>query len=240
MKFNISAFTHIGTKRSINQDRVLAIDKIIEDGFLHLTNQENCYCFVADGIGGGKAGEIASQYVLENVFQQKDKFMQLDEESIKETLNKVNDGLIEYSTTQPEYAGTGTTLTGLIALQDENFQVINAGDSEIWVLRENLFFKITESQVFDEDEKGSPLVSYFGGEQASLELSLSSSLREIRQNDLFVICSDGLLGSLLPKQLKAILLNEQTLQQKSEFILEKVLNIGANDNVSCILVEVLH
>jgi len=239
MNYNISAFTHIGTKRQINQDRILANDLILEKDFHHLSNQTSCFCFVADGIGGEVAGEIASQYVLENVLKQKENFIQLNEDSIEKELYKINNELISYALSKPEYFGTGTTLTGLITLKDASYVTINAGDSEIWVLRDNLFFQITESQVYDDNEPGSPLISYFGGKEASLELSLSSSLREIRQNDLLVISSDGLLGSLVPKQLKAILSNEQTLKEKSEFILEQVLKTGANDNASCILIEVL-
>jgi len=240
MNYNISGFTHIGTKRQINQDRILVNEHILEKDFQHLSNLDSCFCFVADGIGGGLAGEIASQYVLEAVLKLKNSFLQLNEKTIKNELYSINNELIAYSSSKQEYLGTGTTLTGLIVLKDASYMTINAGDSEIWVLRDNLFFQITESQVFDDAEHGSPLISYFGGKKASLELSLNSSLREIRKNDIIVISSDGLLNSLIPKQLKAILSNEKPLKEKLEFILEKSLKVGANDNVSCILVEVLN
>ncbi|NJO87959.1 MAG: serine/threonine-protein phosphatase [Chloroflexia bacterium] len=240
MKFNISAFTHIGTKRQINQDRILVNDKILSDGFYSLDNQISCYCFVADGIGGGLAGEIASQSVLEAILKQSESFQKLNEEVIENGLYSINNELIAYSGSKSEYQGTGTTLTGIIALDDASYVTIQAGDSEMWVLRDGLFFQITESQVFDDSEQGSPLISYFGGEEAKLELSLNSSLREIRQHDLIVISSDGLLNALAPKQLKAILSNTQALKEKSEFILNQVLKTGANDNVSCILIEVVN
>ncbi len=238
MKFNISAFTNIGTKREVNQDRILVNDKILDDGFYHLEAQTECFCFVADGIGGGVAGEIASQFVLDNMMKQKENFIQLDEEVIEGKLYNINNELIDYAKSKPEYFGTGSTLTGIIILEDENYMTLNAGDSEMWVLRNNLFFQITEPQVFDESASGSPLLSYFGGKEASLELNLNSSLREVRANDLFVIASDGLFNSLEPKQVKAILSNNQPLKQKSEFLLEKLLAVGANDNVSCILIEI--
>ena len=239
MNINISAFTHIGTKREINQDRILVEDKILDKDFFHLKEQTECFCFVADGIGGGVRGEIASQFVLDNILKQKTELMQIDEISIDKEMNKINRELISYSQSNPEYFGTGTTLTGLIIKQNDDFITINAGDSEMWVLRNNLFFQVTESQVFDESEPGSPLISYFGGKEASLELDLTSSLREIHTKDIIVISSDGLLNSLLPKQVKAVLMNNQTLKQKSEFLLESSLFSGANDNVSCILIEMI-
>ena len=152
-------------------------------------------------------------------------------------MNKINHELITYSKSNPEYFGTGTTLTGLIVKQNDEFITINAGDSEMWVLRDSLFFQVTESQVFDESEPGSPLISYYGGKESSLDIDLTSSLREIPTKDIIVISSDGLLNSLLPKQVKAVLMNNQTLKQKSEFLLENSLSKGADDNVSCILIE---
>jgi serine/threonine protein phosphatase PrpC len=189
---------------------------------------------------GGLAGEIASQFVLDAILRQSENFQKLDEEIIEKALYSINNELITYASSNPEYQGTGTTLTGLIALEDATYLTIQAGDSEMWVLRDSLFFQITESQVLDDSEPGSPLISYFGGEEAKLELSLNSSLREIRQHDLIVISSDGLLNAIPPKQLKAILSNTQNLKEKSEFILNQVLKTGANDNVSCILVEVIN
>ncbi len=239
MIFNISAFTHIGTKREINQDRILVDDKILDKDFYHLKEQTECFCFVADGIGGGVRGEIASQYVLDNILEQKNVLKQVDENGIQELMNEINQDLITYSKSNSEYFGTGTTLTGLIIRDNEEYITINAGDSEMWVLRDNLFFQVTESQVFDESEPGSPLISYFGGKEESLDLDLSSSLREIHSKDIIVISSDGLLDSLLPKQVKAILKNNQSLKQKSEFLLESSLSKGADDNVSCILIELL-
>jgi serine/threonine protein phosphatase PrpC len=165
MKYNISSFTHIGSKRKVNQDRILINDKILSDGFYSLDDQNACFCFVADGIGGGLAGEIASQFVLDAILKQKENFHKLEEEIIEEELYSVNNELINFADLKPEYRGTGTTLTGIIALEDANYLTIHAGDSEMWVLRDGLFFQVTESQVLDDSEPGSPLISYFGGKK---------------------------------------------------------------------------
>ena len=239
MKFNISAFTHIGTEREINQDRILINDKIFETDFYHLTEQEECFCFVADGIGGGIHGEIASQFVLEKISEMKDDLMKSDEIQIKKDILNINKDLISYAKSKPEYFGTGTTLTGLIITENQDSLTINAGDSEIRVLRNNMFFQITEDQVLDESQTGSPLMSYFGGKENSLDLSLTSSLRNIIVNDIYVIASDGLFGSLLPKQVKEILSDDQSLKDKSELLLKTALSSGSDDNISCILIELI-
>jgi protein phosphatase len=239
MKYNISTFTHIGTKREINQDRVLVNDIILDNNFHHIIEQPACFCFVADGIGGSVRGEIASQFVLDKILEQKAAFMQIDEQFLESELNNINEELIAYAHQNPEFFGTGTTLNGLIINENNRFVTINAGDSEMWVLRNDMFFQLTELQVFDDAEPGSPLISYFGGKSASLELDLTAPLREIHKDDIFLIASDGLLNALVPKDVKAILLSRQSLQQKSELLLKNALSKGADDNVSCIVVELI-
>jgi len=239
MEYNISAFTHIGTKREINQDRVLVENRVLSTGFYHLLAQTECFCFVADGIGGSVRGEIASQFVLDKILEQKTVFMQIDEQFIESGLSSINKELITYAHQNPDFFGTGTTLNGLIIDENDCFITINAGDSEMWILRNDMFFQLTELQVFDESEPGSPLISYFGGKSASLELDLTAPLREIHKNDMFLIASDGLLNALVPKDVKTILLSEQSLQQKSELLLQTSLSAGADDNVSCIVIEVI-
>lgn len=239
MIFNISAFTNIGTVRKINQDRILVDDKILNEGFYHLENMQECFCFVADGIGGEVHGEIASQFILDKILEQKNSMFLMTEDEIEATMNTINKELIEYSNSKPEYSGTGSTLTGLLIKQNDEYRTFNAGDSEMWVLRNNMFFRITESQVFDDTVSGSPLISYFGGKDPVLDIDLNSTLREIHAGDVFVIGSDGLFNSLSSKQIKAILLNNTSLKKKSEFLLKSSLSAGASDNVSCILLELI-
>ena len=93
--------------------------------------------------------------------------------------------------------------------------------------------------MFDGAKHGGPLISYLGGKESKLDLDLTSLLREIKQNDIFVISLDDLLNSIPPKQVKAILSNNKSLKEKSEFLLKSSLLAGASDNVSCILIEVI-
>lgn len=236
MKYNISSFTHIGTHREVNQDRILINTTVLESGFMHLTEQDECFCFVADGVGGSVRGEIASQFILEKISELKGEFIKPNEEIIRNALSKINEGLISYAESNPEYFGTGSTLTGLIINIEQNTLVMHAGDSELRALRNNMFFQITEDQVYDDTQEGSPLMSYFGGKENSLDLSIAS-LRSITISDIYVLASDGLLGSLSAKQVKEIISSEKPLKEKSELILKTALKQGSEDNISCILIQ---
>jgi serine/threonine protein phosphatase PrpC len=238
MKFNISSFTHVGTKRELNQDRVLVNSEIIDSGFLHLEDQNECFCFVADGVGGSVRGEIASQFITEKISDLKQEYLKTDEDLIRKSITEINTDLIDYAFSNPEYFGTGSTLTGLIINREQNTMVIHAGDSELRALKNNMFFQITEDQVYDEAAEGSPLMSYFGGKEFSLDLSISS-LRSLSSKDIYVLASDGLFGSLSAKQIKELISTEKTLREKTEQILDTALKQGADDNISCVLIEVL-
>lgn len=238
MKYNIAAFTHIGTKREINQDRILVQDTLLEEGYHYIEDTQNCFCFVADGIGGGPSGEFAAQFVLEQIRKRISLAEKNTKAELSDTLSLINNELITFGCENPEYRGTGTTLVGII-INDDEFRVINAGDSPAHVFRNNSMIKITEDHVLDPFEENSPITSYFGGKNNELHLDFDTVLRDVLIGDILLFASDGLLKSLSTKQIKAILLNSKPLNKKSEFVLKKALEIGSEDNISCIFIEVV-
>ncbi|MFQ5752819.1 MAG: PP2C family protein-serine/threonine phosphatase [bacterium] len=238
MKFNISLFTHSGTERQINQDRILVQNSIFKDGLHSFADVENCFCFLADGIGGGPSGELASEFVLEEIRNRIDINDDLSTQRLSDILKSINTDLIKLGQNDPAYKGAGTTLVGLI-IKNGNFLLINAGDSETWAFRKDMFFKITEDQVLDSFENNSPITSYFGGKKDALNLDFNTTLRTIHLNDTYLVASDGLFKSISQNQVKAILSNTKPLLEKADFMLQKSLQKGSEDNISCILIEVV-
>jgi protein phosphatase len=232
MKFNISAFTHVGTVRNSNQDYILVNGHLINEGEVHLIEKEHCVCFLADGVGGNKAGGFASHYVLEKIKSNID----FNSSNIKQSLQKINQQLLQESQSNNQIKGTATTLTGLI-ITDNNFRVLHAGDSQLWLYRNDMFFQVTKDQVRNESEKNSPITSYFGGNDNYLQLDSEFSIHESIPDDIFLICSDGLYKSLNQKIVKSILKAEKDLKTKAEKILENCLHTGAEDNTSVILIN---
>jgi protein phosphatase len=232
-KFNISAFTDIGTIRKKNQDSILVNGQFSNTGFINKKNQEFLSCFVADGVGGNKAGEFASKFVLERIRKtQLENFNSIDEAYFKE----INTNLIDTSKQDQKSIGSATTLSGVL-YSKSTLKIIHAGDSEIWLLRNDSFIKITNNQVLNTKIENSPITSYFGGNEDYLKLDSNIYLAEILVSDKFLICSDGLFKAMNPKQLKSILSAEKDLNIKTEKILDVVLENGAEDNVSVILIE---
>ena len=238
MKFNISGFTNIGTQRELNQDRILIQSTVFADDADYIQEIEDCFCFVADGIGGGPAGDYAAQFVLEQIALRVLPDTKYSDDELLNIFSSINNELIESGKNNIEYLGSGTTLVGIIIHQDF-FKVISAGDSPAYVFRNNSMIKITEDHVLDPFEENSPITSYFGGKNDELQLSFETVLREIKVDDILLLASDGLLKALSIKQVKAILSNSKPVDEKAVFILKKALDAGAEDNISSILIEVL-
>lgn len=232
LKFDISAFTHVGTVRNKNQDHILINGYILNEGESHLVEQEKCICFVADGVGGSKAGDFASYFVLDKLRLASD----FSSPNIEHTLHRINENLISVSKSNNNLTGTATTLTGLV-IGDNIFKIIHVGDSQIWLLRNDMFFQVTKDQVLDEMVENSPITSYFGGNESLLWFNNELSLSEFLPDDYILICSDGLFKSINQKIAKAILIAEKDLEAKTKKILENCLKIGAEDNISVILIK---
>ncbi|MDZ7265097.1 MAG: serine/threonine-protein phosphatase [candidate division KSB1 bacterium] len=237
MKFNIVCFTHVGSSRSRNQDRILVQGRIFAEEVHSFPNESSCYALVADGIGGNPSGDVAAQFVLEQFQQQYDTGFPPSPDKIAPILHFINQQLLEFGRNHPEHRGLGTTLVGLIIVNGQ-FSLFQAGDSVAWLLRNDLFLKLTEDQVVNPDVPNSPLISYFGGLEDTLEIKFNDMLREILPGDIFVLASDGLFKALPAKQVKVILSNSTSLLDRANFMLQKALEYGAEDNISCILIEV--
>ncbi len=237
-KFNISGFTHVGTVRKDNQDRIFILDRILSEGSYTVKDVDACFCFVADGIGGGAAGDFAADFVLENIRKETFEGRISSREHFSKLLKRINLDLLQAGKVNTEYYGSGTTLAGLV-IMDREFWVVNVGDSVVYALRKKSLIKLTTDHVFDQFENNSPITSYFGGKSENLEIDFNTPLRNIQPHDIFLIASDGLLKSLENKHVKAILSTSRSLQKKMQFLREKVLASGGDDNVSSILIEVL-
>jgi serine/threonine protein phosphatase PrpC/serine/threonine protein kinase len=231
MNFNIAAFTHKGTTRTINQDRILVNGALVEDGTLSLEQQSSCVCFVADGVGGNKRGEFASQFVLDAL--KKEVCGDFDE--LTKRLKKINSDLIELSKKDVSIEGTATTLTGLY-INSDKFFVIHVGDSELWLLRQNMFSKHTTDQAADE-MPNSPIISYFGGSEDHMRPEVGISLDSSEDKDCYLLCSDGLFKSLSFEEVKSVLQEPNSVTEKINILMERSLSKGAPDNISVILMQ---
>jgi len=237
MRLSVSGFTHIGTFKRQNEDRILVHDHIINSQQFEADYVMPAHFFVADGVGGKPAGDIAATFVLSRL---KDYFSSKfydDNDQLFSLLHSINRELLDYSALNHDYEGMATTLVG-ITFQNNQFRIISAGDSQVFIFRNSKLTKLTHEPVFGEPGGNCPITSYFGGGISSLNLDVSAGHDPVYPGDVFLVASDGIFKALTIGQIEKILSSSKPLKEKTGFILFKALQIGSPDNISCIFINV--
>lgn len=225
-------FCHIGTRRNLNQDRVL-VGNVFGSPEIQSVESSSLNVFVADGVGGSRNGAYAAQFVLEEIRQHS-----IDKKNMENLLQEVNNKLITICENDSSLKGSSTTLTGITINEKLDFKVVSAGDSEIWILRGNTFFRMNEIHVLDESIPNSPITSYFGGTDNHLELSFNSYLKLLAKGDILLICTDGLFKAVSETTVKSILGSKKPLFNKCKDLLGFAESATAIDNISVVLIEI--
>ncbi|MEL6674553.1 MAG: protein phosphatase 2C domain-containing protein [Bacteroidota bacterium] len=235
--YDLFGFTHTGSKRPYNQDRILVQDKILDRQSYGLELQKSCQAFVADGVGGLPAGEKAARILLEGI-QQSINGGPVSAGMLNRIFGELNQKLFAFGEAEPQSRGLATTLVGLFLDEEGELTLLNVGDSEAWLFRAGNLEKLTEDHVLDRDQPNSPITQYFGGKEDHLQVSYYPQFAYAEEEDIFLLCSDGLRKSLSESSISEILSHTQSLSAKGNQLLQDALEAGAPDNISVILIYV--
>jgi len=228
--------THIGGVRKINQD-----------AFADLP--EKSLWVVADGMGGHKDGAIASNEIV-NAFKrfEPENSIGATAKKIRQQLDKVNASLIEQAALTGDNEIIGSTVVILYADQTRCV-VLWSGDSRLYLFRRGDLKQLTrdhnsESVLLDqgfsaEEIKDHPyaqvLTHAIGGES---EAYLDAQIQEVRHQDIFLLCSDGLNKEVSDDEIESIIA-QMPCRQAVDSLMELSLLRGGRDNITIILVQAL-
>ena len=229
LAFKVFALSDLGLVREGNEDSGLISSKLVA---------------VADGMGGHAGGEVASTIAITALTAK-----QIDEDSLLTVTKEIDLAILDRSNSQPELAGMGTTLSALF-LRDGSIALLHIGDSRIYRLRGNNFEQlttdhtviqelldqgtITQAEIATHPQR-SVLTQVLMGEGRHLP---ALTTLEIKADDRFLLCSDGLTGVLSDKEIKAILKGKGRGTAVDALIEAAHLN-GAPDNVTVIVADLL-
>lgn len=231
----------IGLVRSVNQDSFCATFNINND-FMAI---------VCDGIGGGKAGDVASSLAVESMRASflKNPVLKNDEDVqhwLHETINEVNDTIFSQSTSNRSQHGMGTTMVGIIITKLSSY-VFNIGDSRAYAMYDDLIC-LTEDHNLLSDLLRSGEVSQETAHNHPQRHVLTNALGiwdNVRvdiariNNDYtqLLICSDGLHGYVKEGIIKEILLLNEGIKVRTRKLIDHALEAGGLDNVTVILID---
>lgn len=200
---------------------------------------------VADGMGGARAGEVASKLATE-AFEQSLPGPGSPEERLAQRAREANRLIHERSRAEHERAGMGTTLTAAY-LQDAQLAIAHVGDSRAYLFRDGSLGrltkdhtlvgalvdegKLTEEQAADHPQRS--IITRALGPEASVEIDTWSY--PVRAGDVLLLCSDGLTSMISDERIAEILSATEGLERAADELIRAGNEAGGRDNITVVL-----
>ncbi len=223
-------------------------------GLVRANNEDSVYAgarllALADGMGGHAAGEVASQLVIAALAHLDD-----DEPGgdllgkLERSVYEGNSAIAEQVELNPELDGMGTTLTAILFAGDR-LGLVHIGDSRGYLLRDGELTQITKDDTFvqtlvdegritAEEAHSHPQRSLIMRALTGHEVEPTLIMREAREGDRYLLCSDGLSD---PVSQETILeaLKIPDVAASADRLIELALRGGGPDNVTVVVADVV-
>lgn len=221
-----------GRVRSNNQDAAVA-----EEGLFA----------VADGMGGHAAGEVASRVALESLRAT------VGAEGLVESVRLANRAVLAQADEDVTLRGMGTTLCAIGLVDDDGprLDVVNVGDSRVYLFRDGELEQITEDhnlvaelerdgRITAEEAKVHPqrnIITRVLGNDPEVEVDVFRI--DPFRGDRFLLCSDGLFNELTDDEIAAVLRNQRAPQAAADELVRRANAAGGRDNTTVVIVDVV-
>ena len=236
----ISSLTDIGSTREMNQDYLYSSEEAV--GKL-----PNLF-IVADGMGGHKAGEFASRYVVETTVRTIEGSKEEEPITIlSESIETANRKLKEYADAHQQMKGMGTTIVAAV-IQERSLIAANVGDSRLYVVGDEIT-QVTQDhslvqelvrlgQMDQESAKTHPdknVITRAVGVSDNVKIDIFE--RQLNPGEYIVLCSDGLTNMVDDAVILQILHGAGNLSDKAEQLIKLANKNGGKDNITVIIIE---
>lgn len=237
---NAYALTDVGRQRNTNQDYVYITGKPVG-------NLPNLY-IVADGMGGHKAGDLASRFAV-NTFidyvkaSESTKPVTIISEAIKYTNTKV----LELAASSPDYTGMGTTFV-VVTIYDKSAYIANIGDSRLYIMDRELQQVTRDHSLVEEmiqlgtikrsearnHERKNVITRAVGGAESVMPDFFEV---ELSDNGRIIMCTDGLTNMVTDAEIENVISSGDDIRVKAERLVQMANDNGGKDNISIIIIE---
>jgi protein phosphatase len=224
-----------------------------DNGGIFVNQAGQRLAIVADGMGGHRAGDVASEMTLISLKEFWENTGDIDtpekaEFWLKEHITRVNQLLFDHAKTHFECDGMGTTVVAGI-VTSRFVTIANIGDSRCYISNELGFMQITQDhslvnelvrtgQISKEDAEHHPRKNVLLralGTEPSVEMDIKTITFE--EGDLLLLCSDGLSNKVSELEMTNILTNSDHLEQKASELIQLANHYGGEDNITLVIVK---
>jgi protein phosphatase len=228
-----AAFTSTGQVRRSNEDSYLLRAPLF---------------VVADGMGGARAGETASRICIET-FDAVDLAGGAAVDVLRRTIETSNARIFAHSTSDPTTAGMGTTVTAAV-LEGDSLALGHVGDSRAYLLRGGALQQVTDdhSLVGELVRRGAltpaeaavhpqrSVITRVLGTEGTVQVDTATI--EVREDDVVLLCSDGLSGMVADPQIERILATVTPLASAVRELVRAANAAGGEDNITAVALRI--
>lgn len=233
---------------------------VISDRGMVRKNNEDCIFvdeergifLLADGMGGGPAGEVASRTAVEAARDFLARALLNEERQdlrrmLADALAAAHAAVAQKALADPALKGMGTTLE-ILVLRGAHAHICHVGDSRVYHQRGEILRRITN------DDNYAALLAASGAPYERIPAAFRSMLTQVvglsqelvpelptvplASGDRLLICSDGLTGPVSDREIAALLREKSGgLDAIAKELIAAALEHGGDDNVSVIIIE---
>jgi serine/threonine protein phosphatase PrpC len=239
--FVAATWTDKGTERDHNED---ASGVLVES--------DTCgVVVVADGVSSGEGGEVASQMAVEvtlRAFQEEPRTRPAGLRLYR-AVQQANIEVYDRSVVVTPLRGMSTTLTA-VAVDRGELTAVHVGDSRLYLIRNGEIEQLTRDHTVAADKARFGLISEERArnhpDKSTLTRCLGRDLivnrdrlaHPLRQNDVLMMCSDGLYNILPEKEIVA-LASKPDVDEASRALVEATNQLGSYDNVTAAVIRMV-
>jgi serine/threonine protein phosphatase PrpC len=228
-----ASVTDVGQQRQTNEDAYFERSPVFA---------------VADGMGGARAGEVASAMAVEALGELGETGPGA-EQRLREVARSANRRIYEMAQSDSEHAGMGTTFTAAEVVGNE-IAVGHVGDSRLYRLRDGQLERLTDDHSLVEElvrqgkltpqeaethPQRSIITRALGPEP---DVDVETFTFPARDGDVYLICSDGLSGMVSEAELAQILAQAGSLDEAAQRLIDAANQNGGKDNITVVLFRV--
>lgn len=240
-----------GKKSKDNEDSFIIPKKNDKLNFETLLEEKGYLFAVCDGMGGNKAGEIASKLCCSWLYKE---FYETDnindyQKWMNEEILSLNSRLFQLQTEHDQYSGMGTTIVSLI-IKENIAYIHNVGDSRCYYITDDKMIQVTEddSEVWklykndfiSKDEIITNKRKNIITQAIAIEPSVNvHSYKEINLNEKFqfLLCSDGLSDVATDDMIETVLRKSATSDEAVQNLLKLALKNKSRDDITILLIS---